>query len=172
MDWVVVRTDGSLLSVDGVRDYAGLSDHYGVICSLSVARPPVRTRLVTSRNIRALCQTDFVSDVKEFAQSERCQSPGASLEGFVDVYDGELRQILDRHAPSATRRVRDRPSAPWLSEDLREARRRRRRAERRWRKTHLTVHREIFVKERDTVRACIQTAKRQHFSERIASVSS
>ena len=70
-----------------------------------------------------------------------------------------LRAVMDRHAPLVTRCVSHRRSAPWLTDEVREARRGRRQAERRWRSTRLTVHREIFVKERTTVKRCLRDAR-------------
>ena len=43
---------------------------------------------------------------------------------------------------------------------------------RRWRKTRLTVHREIFVKERAAVKLCVQASKRQFYCNRIDSICS
>ena len=166
LDWVVVRSEGSLLSVDSVQDCAGLSDHHAVVCSLAVSRPPPRTKLVTSRHVRAVCLSDFQNDVKAFAESTSAPLADRDLGDLVTVYDDGLLDILDHHAPLVTRRVRDRPSAPWMSEDLREARRRRRRAERRWRKTHLTIHRQIYVKERASVRSSVQATKRQYYCDK------
>ena len=80
--------------------------------------------------------------------------------------------MLDHHAPSVTRRVRDLSSAPWMTEEIWEPRRRRRQAERRWRVTRLTVHREIYAMELAAVRACVQEAKRRFFCEKIGSSSS
>ena len=80
-------------------------------------------------------------------------------------------RVLGRHAPSVTIRVRDCPSAPWMTEEIREARRRRRLAERRWRATRLTFHREIYAKERAAVKACVQEAKRRFYCEKIDSSS-
>ena len=97
------------------------------------------------------------------------------LEDLVDVYNDGLRHVLDRHAPSATRRVRDRPSAPWMSGEIRAARRQRlqrRRAERRWRRTRLTEQREIFVKETAAVKSCVQAAKGQFYCNRFGSICS
>ena len=101
------------------------------------------------------------------AASQQCSD--LDLASLVDVYNDGLRRVLDRHAPSDTRCVRDRPSAPWMTEEIREARRRRRLAERRWRATRLTVHREIYAKERAVVKACVQGAKRRFYCEKIDS---
>ena len=91
------------------------------------------------------------------------------VESLLPIYNDGLREALDRHAPLAIRRVRDRPSAPWLCESVREARRARRRAERRWRKKRLTVFRQIYVKERKKTSAAIDTAKRQFLEVKIDS---
>ena len=122
LDWVVVHTESSCLSFEGVRDCPDLSDHKAVVCTLAVAKPSPRRRLVTSRNIRAICPSDFQCDMRAYSDFMH----------LVDVYNDGLRRLLDRHAPSVTRRERDRPSAPWMTEEIREARRRRRQAERRW----------------------------------------
>ena len=66
---------------------------------------------------------------------------------MVHSYNTGLTMILDKHAPYVVRHVRDRPSAPFMDEETREGRRVARRAERKWRKTKLTVHKEIMKKE-------------------------
>nr|KAG5692437.1 hypothetical protein BaRGS_010147 [Batillaria attramentaria] len=126
LDWVVVRADSSRLSLQSVLDTAGLSDHDVLVCNLAVARPPPPTRIVAVR------LTDLQSDVAALAVSlkDRCADPGVDAAVLVDRYNDGLREIRDRHAPSVTRRVRDRASAPWLSSEVMEARRRRKRAER------------------------------------------
>ena len=86
----------------------------------------------------------------------------------MDGYSAGLRAVMDRHAPLVTRFVSHRRSAPWLTDEVREAHRRRQ-AERRWRSTRLTVHREIFVKERATVKRCIRDARKLHYSSKIES---
>nr|KAG5713463.1 hypothetical protein BaRGS_025011 [Batillaria attramentaria] len=174
LDWVVMRADSSRLSLQSVLDAAGLSDHHVLVCNLAVARPPPPTRIVTSRRLRAVRLADLQSDVAALAVSleDRCAAPGVDVEVLVDSYNYGLREILDRHAPSVTRRVRDRASAPWLSAEVMEARRRRRRAERLWRKTHLTVHRQIFTQQRAAAKSCLLAAKTQFYHDRIESAVS
>nr|KAG5708689.1 hypothetical protein BaRGS_034906 [Batillaria attramentaria] len=100
------------------------------------------------------------------------QSSALDPDRLADSYNTGLRKVLDRHAPSVTRRVRDRPSSPWLSDDVRDARRKRRAAERRWRKSGLTIHRQMFVHQRSAVVAVIEQAKRQYYDDKINSTSS
>nr|KAG5699041.1 hypothetical protein BaRGS_025435 [Batillaria attramentaria] len=79
-----------MLSVNKVQDCAGLSDHYLLICGLSLTRPPPLTRLVTSRNLKAVNPVDFQSDVKSLASSVG-ERHDLDVEGLVDVYDSDLR---------------------------------------------------------------------------------
>ena len=172
LDWVVVRSEKSLLTVEAVQDCADLSDHFLIVCSLALTRPPPPMRLVTSRNLKAVNPADLQADVKAVAEFARELPADLDLDSIVQVYNNGLQQALDRHAPVVTRRVRDRSSAPWMSDDVRELRRRRRRAERKWRKTHLTVHRQIFTNARDAVSVGVQAAKRQFYNEQIDSAAS
>ena len=167
LDWVIVRRDASCLSLETVEDIA-LSDHSATYCSVNVRRPTARKRLVTSRNLRAMNSTDFQADIKSFAESagDQCADPG-----LLDVYDTGLRQVLDRHAPLTTRRVSDRPSAPWMTDGIKAAKRELRQAERQWRDTRLTVHREIYTKQRGVVKTLVRAARKLHFSAGIENCS-
>ena len=159
LDWVIVRRDASCLSLD-----IALSDHSAIYCSVNVRRPTARKRLVTSRNLRAMNSTDFQADIKSFAET-------AGDQWLLDVYDTGLRQVLDRHAPLTTRRVSDRPSASWMTDGIKAAKHRLRRAERQWRDTRLTVHREIYIKQRGVVKTLVRAARKLHFSARIENCS-
>ena len=134
LDWVVVPTENSCFCFDSMQDYPDLSDHKAVICTLAVTKPSPHRHLVTSRNIKAICLSNFQSNVRTWVEAASQQCSDFDLEGLG------LRQVLDRHALSITRRMRDRPSAPWMTEEVREAQWRQRLAEQRWRATHLTVH--------------------------------
>ena len=91
------------------------------------------------------------------------QCPEADL---VGVYSAGLRAVLDRHAPLVTRCASRRRSAPWLTEEIRVAHRRRLQAERRWMLTHLTVNREICVKERAAVKTRIRKSRKLYYSNK------
>ena len=71
---------------------------------------------------------------------------------LLHSYNSGLREVLDKHAPLRHRRITDRSSAPWLTVQVKEAKQQRRCAERRWRKSGLTVHRQIFIHHREKVK--------------------
>lgn len=69
--------------------------------------------------------------------------------------------------PLVTCHITDRPSAPWMLAELKEAKRKKRQAEHRWQSTCLTVHRDVYVKEQSKVQALHIAAKHQHFDTQI-----
>ena len=167
LDWVIVRHDASCLSLGTVEDIA-LSDHSAIYCSVNVGQPTARKQLVTSHNLRAMNSADFQADIKSFTETAGDQC--ADL-GLLDVYDTSLRQVLDRHAPLTTRRVSDCPSAPWMTDGIKAAKHELRQAERQWRDTRLTVHREIYTKQWGVVKTLVRAAWKLHFSARIENCS-
>lgn len=56
----------------------------------------------------------------------------------VSAYNNTLTAVLDKHAPLMTRTIVQRPRVPWFSQEITEAKRQRRRAVKRWRKSRLT----------------------------------
>lgn len=67
------------------------------------------------------------------------------LNESVNQYTTVLEEIYNRLAPRQSRWIAHRPHAPWYNSDLRLAKRKKRQAERTYRKTGLTVHKEIFT---------------------------
>ena len=93
----------------------------------------------TTRNIRTIDRQAFKAD-----------SPPWSLtldQPTADQLNDQLHALLDRHGPATQRKVPQRRSSPWYSavaSQLRALKRKKRRAERQWLRSGLTVHRQIF----------------------------
>ena len=165
LDWVVVRGDKSLITYNDVQKYPVLSDHFAVVGHVAISRPTPGKRFVTSRNLRALDLDHLRTDVAALTTSERLSN--LDVESLVQSYNDGLQQVLNQHAPLVTRCIRDRPSAPWLISEV--ARRKRRRAERLWRTTKLTIHKEMYINMRNEVTKCVIAAKRLYFTSKIDS---
>jgi len=69
----------------------------------------------------------------------------ADTNAMVDTYNSTLNDIYNTTAPLQTRWIKHRPWAPWYDENLREAKREKRWKERKYRKSKLTVNKEIFI---------------------------
>ena len=83
------------------------------------------------------------------------------------TYFNELRAVIDRHAPLRERRVTDRPSAPWMCEEVKSAKADKRRAERRWRKTRLPEDKLVFKSLLYKLNDIISKSKKLYFESKI-----
>ena len=107
------------------------------------------------RKFASLDKRAFTADIRDaFAVTS-----GTTVESI----DTAIEAIVNKHAPVVTRVIADRPKTPWHTEKLSCAKRDLRRAERRWRKTRLTVHRQIYTTLRDEYRRQLAATKASHF---------
>ena len=58
---------------------------------------------------------------------------------LVNCYNKTLNSILDQYAPLKTKTVTKRPIVPWFNEQVKAAKRQRRKAEKKWRRTNLNT---------------------------------
>ena len=117
---------------------------------MMITAPSKSKRIVTSRNTKAVSLPDFQADIKCFAD-RYSQCPKRDL----------ADSCSDSHGPPrpSGHLLRLPPTLSPMEEDNRQ--------ERRWRSTRLIVHREIFVKERATVKRCIRDTRKLHYSSKI-----
>ena len=140
------------------------SEHLCVIScfDVSVARScPVYWYV---RNIRGIDRSAFVADLET-----ELVGIGHSLS--ADQYNVTLLSVLDKHAPAAKSRVTERTSSPWFGlvrEDMLEAKRIRRQAERKWRNTNLTVFKDLYKKAKHHVTKVVLKAKKLYYNSNIS----
>ena len=133
------------------------SDHSLITCRLGFQWKPPTAVTYTYRQIKRINTEAFKGDLlasEIFKQGLDCFS--ADL--YADLLDAELGRVLERHAPlkTSTRRCGVN-TCQSLSEDAREAKKRRRRLERRSRRTGLvadkTAYKEACKVARDSIMA-------------------
>ena len=78
---------------------------------------------------------------------------------FDSSYPHSYRDVLDKHASLRHCRTTDCPSSPWVILQIKEAKQQRRCAERRWRKSGLTVQRQIITHHREKAKELFLQAK-------------
>ena len=166
LDLVLTRSWDSLV-LSAVPEDHGFPDHYPVLSQLAVAKPKLPQQKVTYRKVKAIdidTLSDAISNSSLFSKS----LSALTLVELTDLYDTELRDILDRLAPIKTRTITIRPESEWYNSEIRAAKQQRRQAERLWRKTGLTVHREIFMEKRMDVNTLIGKSKVEHYKTLIS----
>ena len=93
--------------------------------------------------------------------------PVGEIDKLVREYNLTLRNITDHHAPLKTKILRARPSAPWYSAEIDAAKRRRRKAERAWRKSKSEASFKFFNTLRNYVTHLINKARTEYYTDLI-----
>ena len=99
-------------------------------------------------------------------------SHAVSQVNSISDYSNHLCSVLDKHAPLCRCTVRTRNPTPWFSsiaEQFCELKRERRQAERRWLKSKLTVHKQIYDSIKQKVTNLVDNAKQAYYSAKIQS---
>ncbi|GFR77663.1 ATP-dependent DNA helicase [Elysia marginata] len=102
-------------------------------------KPPSKERTVVTRSKdidHAKLSIDLSTKVQEIPIDSACDK--------VEAFNAIMTNILDKHAPLKSRTVTDKPAAPWRTATIKEAKAERRRAERTWKASKLTVHMDIL----------------------------
>jgi hypothetical protein len=148
LDLIITRRDQivDMLPIDEPL----LSDHSFVVaeCSCSLTyNEPVQTRLV--RNWRSIDVDTFATELQ---QSDLIVSLPQDIVAAIDCYDSTLREMLNKHAPLVTRRIRTRSIARWYDRECRDVKRTTRKLERNFRRSRtaesLTAWRQQFDSQR------------------------
>ena len=152
---ITAKTSGQLATP--VSPTTLLTDHYVFECELNVMKPEYPKRRVCYRKFASINMRVFSADIRNaFAVTS-----GTRI-ASVDNYNSAIETIVNKHAPIVTRVITVRSRTPWHTEELSCAKRDLRRAERRWRKTRLTVHRQIYTTLRDGYCRQLAATKASH----------
>ena len=156
LDLVLTRSSEAIVQNLHVHP-AVISDHSPITFSLLTKRPSPERKLISFRKLKKIDMVKFKEDIKN---SPIVQAPvDSNVDDLVKQYNDTLTNILDQHAPLVTKHMRDKSEAPWYNEQVLEAKRLKRRAERKYNKTKLTVHLEILRDVRSKLNNTCRLAK-------------
>ena len=91
---------------------------------------------------------------------------------FFNVYNTEVQNIIDEHAPLQTKVSLLRPNTQWYTDELHAAKRERCKAERQMRKTNLEVHKQTHKDKRVRSNNLILKCKNEYYSNKILEIGS
>lgn len=111
-----------------------------------MTKPLKGRKTITFLKLRWIDFTKFKSCFKwkYHTSTDTITDVSRSLKELVSCYNQELRILLDQHALAQTKSLTLHPNTPWYTNEVRKAKLEKLQAERRMRKTGLTVHKEIF----------------------------
>ena len=165
LDWYT-RSRSSIVS-STMAYPSSISDHYSVVFLLPSANPVLARTMRHLRDIRGINHDRFEADLLEHLASVDINM---DVSAVVDQYEHAVISTVDVHAPVTTRMKTSRRKEPWYNDDIYNARALRRSNEKRWRKTKLEIHRQIYVQHRTAVNTMITRAKRAHYESVLSSL--
>ena len=165
LDLVISNPEDNIIHECKVQDEV-LSDHYFIQCTLKWRKPQPQRVKVTRRNYRDLNMSSFVQDVEEGLR----QFPtDGSVDLQVETLSRTILEVLNKQCPlkSSLRRVCSSP--PWYNTEIHEARRSKRRMERKYRKNKTDANKQLYLDEKKTFNDMLVTAKTEYFINKLAS---
>ena len=105
-----------------------VSDLFVVHFNLATCRPPLPKKTVAARRFKSINLVTFKEDIKNSVLSHLSSEDPDEL---AKLYNQQLTEILDKHAPVKTKTVTIRPLAPWYTDDIQSLRKEVRHSERR-----------------------------------------
>jgi hypothetical protein len=114
------------------------SDHSNILFWLNVGKRPPPKKNIRFRRLKNIDLCSFKLDIRnKFDVLDFTDGPDTKtadyLELLVDTYASSI-DVLDNHAPEVKRTVTLRNPTPWTTNDIKEAKVKKRKAEKRWRK--------------------------------------
>ena len=129
--------------------------------SLKSTKPSLLEKTISYRKLKSIDLNSFQSDL---ADTDLCRNPPEALEDLVKCYNSTLKDILDKHAPLISRSIKERPRVPWFNEEIKMAKRERRKAEKKWRRTKLYTDLAAFKIKRNATTALMNKARRKFYT--------
>ena len=138
------------------------SEHFPVFSKIRSNRPQANVTQVRFRKMKSIDPNQFSEAIPS---SQLDHDPPSDINSLVSCYNESLRSQLDMYAPVLTRDINVRPLAAWFNEDIRNAKRLRRKAEKTWRATRLPADLAAFKKERNRVINLMNKTRRVNYNQ-------
>ena len=126
LDLVITHANEHLVNNRSVLDKL-ISDHHAVPSTVPYNRPSIGKKINSFRKYKTV---DLLALKHDVAQSALCAAPASTATESAFQYHHVLSATLNKHAPMKIKLVSDRAGAPWFNNGIRDARARRRKAER------------------------------------------
>lgn len=145
------------------------SDHFLISCCLQMIPTKKLKKTVTFRKLQDIDLVEFTTKAQNLFSLDTSELP---LSEQVKKYNNVLQQLVEEMAPTKSREITSRSKAPWYSDRVREAKRRRRRLERQYRKSRLTIHYQMFREQCHAYNKCLHDAKVEYHKSQIEDADS
>ena len=145
-----------------------LSDHATVLFNLKGFKSESSAKELWFRKTKSINLPKFKNDLRN---SELLVNSPKHLTHLANCFNATLKSIIDKHAPWRKRTMIQRAQAPWLSDEIRSAKRQRRMAERSWRSTKSESDRKTFKLLRNKAVFLMNKSRCKFYTDFISKIS-
>ena len=168
LDLTITRQSDRIIRIPPSVDRY-FSDHAAVVCRIHSDKPSLTVKTVSYRKWKSVNVESLNNDL---VASDLCQNPPEDLDQLVSCYNNTLKVTLEKLAPLTTKTIVERPRVPWFNDEIREAKRQRRKAERKWRASKLELDLVAFRVKRNAVTWLMNNARKEFYTNFINENSS
>jgi len=143
------------------------SDHHHTMFNLTVRKLSQPKKIIHYRETRKIEVESFCEDILDSHLEHAINNEG-DIEAKLRILNNSLCNILDKHAPVVEKTITIRPNCKWFTNDICEAKHRRRKFEKLWRQTKLPMHKEQFKKCKVQMQKLIHQSKKAYVKNNIS----
>ena len=166
LDLVITRDDAPNVT-DISAENVHLSDHFMITFNVEAEAVKNELKTITYRNLGLVNNQQFTEDL-----SDRYNCRANTMFGEeISRYNMVMKELLDKHAPLVTKTIKVVPMAPWFDEEYKQLRKKRRKAERKFKRSKLPADRERFIHLRKETTLLARKKKQEHYGNKIAQCS-
>ncbi|XP_072047081.1 uncharacterized protein [Amphiura filiformis] len=167
LDLVMVKENDHVVKPYDIHP-VHVSDHFLILCDIDFKKQSIvrATNVYKARNFRNIDPVAFEEDLV-FKLNTTDDSMDEAHVDLVQFYNKTCSQVLETHAPAKEKPCTVRIKPEWFNQTVQDARRLRRRSERRWRKTRTEVDRQAYIDSQREAATTISKEKASFYNERL-----
>ena len=141
---VITPNKNSFITYMTIRNI-DLSHHFLIEFDVNVAASSSLTKAITYRPWKKMDHALFCQEIQETLMS---YPDTKNMAEKITVYNKVLREKFDKYSPLTTKVIKVKPAAPWFDSEYQTLRRKRRKAEKTYRKTKSDLNKNQYIQLR------------------------
>ena len=148
LDHVYVNEQQISFTCNVLEKQGELSDHLPTIFEVPYGESERKTETISFRKLKDINIDNLRNELKGVYENLQFTET-TNFETDYNLYRVASEKVIDKHAPVVTKKVSQNVAVPWADTEFKEARRERRRLEKKWRKNKTDENRQLYVEQRE-----------------------
>jgi len=165
IDVIITRNNKSAVKNVAITKY-NLSHHFLIDFVFNAEITETTMKTITYRNVKKVDHKMFCNDIEDqYSKLPHTTDMKEKIAGYNNV----MNSVIDKHAPIMTKTIRLVPHAPWFDAEYADLRRKRRKAEKHFRKTGSQSDEAEYNKLRTQTTSLAQRKKKSYINDKLTS---